>query len=367
MTDHSSTGRCERCNAPFERTTPTKRYCAEACRKAAERRRNYHRRYKPAQPERRTCTQCCADFTTNGGKRRLCYHCNPGGRPAPTGHYKTALRKPYRRGSTTKAGRAQAVGNRIKAIRAAAAASPDNTVHYLCEYCGTEFPYTFTSSRGLKHRACSKSCANALHHGSKFVDRNERTLCNCGNDIPRWTPQGTERKYCDTCRDNNVGQREWVKQNPDKARAHWRKRIERQWLNGGTCPIPLTHPSREEERKAKARDYFHDYYHVRGNKEPYYRSSYKRRALLKTNGPIDNIDRIAVFECDNWKCRACGTTTTTDVHRSHHKRAILGHINAIAAGGTHTWDNVCCLCFPCNAKDGVNQIPIQTSMLDNAA
>jgi 5-methylcytosine-specific restriction endonuclease McrA len=73
-----------------------------------------------------------------------------------------------------------------------------------------------------------------------------------------------------------------------------------------------------------------------------------------------------VFERDNYRCRICGTTTDENLPRYHPRRPELGHINAIAAGGTHTWDNVCCLCFACNRADGVNQLPVQTSILDQA-
>ena len=94
------------------------------------------------------------------------------------------------------------------------------------------------------------------------------------------------------------------------------------------------------------------------NKHLYYLARYKRRAVEKGT-QHEHINRIKVFERDNWTCRYCGTRTSDTVKQGHPRKAILAHINALAAGGTHTLDNVCCLCHTCNTKDGVNQLPIQ--------
>lgn len=94
------------------------------------------------------------------------------------------------------------------------------------------------------------------------------------------------------------------------------------------------------------------------SKEAWYRAAYKRRALLK-GAEYEYIGRHRVFDRDGWRCRSCGVRVRDDVQRGHPQKAILAHVQALAAGGSHTWDNVCCLCHRCNTRDGVNQLPLQ--------
>lgn len=73
--------------------------------------------------------------------------------------------------------------------------------------------------------------------------------------------------------------------------------------------------------------------------------------------------RRRLFERDGWRCRICGTEVTDTVHRSHPKRAVAGHIVAKSTGGQWIDENMATLCHPCNVRDGVNRLPIQTSLL----
>lgn len=89
------------------------------------------------------------------------------------------------------------------------------------------------------------------------------------------------------------------------------------------------------------------------------------RRARQLNTQTEPINPLIVFNRDAWKCQrlGCGKTTRIDVKRNASNRAVLGHINALAAGGTHTYDNVCCLCHPCNVEDGVNKATIQRSLI----
>lgn len=92
-------------------------------------------------------------------------------------------------------------------------------------------------------------------------------------------------------------------------------------------------------------------------------SSQKRRAI-KRSTQVEHIDRIEVFERDGWRCQrlGCGKKVNDEVRAGHPLKAELGHVVALAAGGTHTRGNVVCLCFTCNREDGVNRAPIQFVM-----
>ena len=90
----------------------------------------------------------------------------------------------------------------------------------------------------------------------------------------------------------------------------------------------------------------------------------QRRRAAKQTTETEAVYAHRVFERDGWRCQrvGCGKKTSASVPVRHPKRAVLGHVNALAAGGTHTYGNVVCLCHPCNVKDGVNREPIQFVM-----
>lgn len=85
----------------------------------------------------------------------------------------------------------------------------------------------------------------------------------------------------------------------------------------------------------------------------------RARLLAAEHEPIRTRD---VFNRDGWRCRICRRMTRDDVPIGHPRKANLGHIVALAAGGSHTHSNVCCLCHECNQRDGVNRLPIQLAI-----
>jgi len=71
----------------------------------------------------------------------------------------------------------------------------------------------------------------------------------------------------------------------------------------------------------------------------------KRKGLKMTNGPVDNIDRRAVWGRDEGHCRIglvcdCDFVPFEEMH--------LDHVIPLSKGGTHTWNNVQTGCKPCN-------------------
>ena len=81
-----------------------------------------------------------------------------------------------------------------------------------------------------------------------------------------------------------------------------------------------------------------------------YNSSVKRRRIEK-GSTFERIDRIKVFEKDNWTCYVCGISTITS-KKYKPNRATLDHIIPLTKGGTHTYDNVRCCCNRCNIRKG---------------
>lgn len=63
------------------------------------------------------------------------------------------------------------------------------------------------------------------------------------------------------------------------------------------------------------------------------------------------IDPLAMFARDGWHCQLCGRSTPKRLRGQMVDRAPeLDHIVPLSAGGTHTYDNVQCLCRECNQK-----------------
>lgn len=78
-------------------------------------------------------------------------------------------------------------------------------------------------------------------------------------------------------------------------------------------------------------------------------AKHKRKALKRGANGGESINPIAVFLAAGWKCQLCGKPTPQRLRGTTHKRAPeLDHVRPLSKGGTHTWDNVQCLCRECN-------------------
>ena len=79
----------------------------------------------------------------------------------------------------------------------------------------------------------------------------------------------------------------------------------------------------------------------------------KRRRLV-AEGPIDDgITAKSVAERDDHICAECGITVVEHPGGFLAEGWTIGHIVALAKGGTHTWDNVQCECHACNTAKGI--------------
>lgn len=86
------------------------------------------------------------------------------------------------------------------------------------------------------------------------------------------------------------------------------------------------------------------------------RAKAKRRAVER-GARADNIDPIAVFDRDGWKCQLCGERTPRRLRGTTQDRAPeLDHVLPLALGGQHTWGNVQCACRACNLAKGATPL-----------
>jgi len=77
----------------------------------------------------------------------------------------------------------------------------------------------------------------------------------------------------------------------------------------------------------------------------------KRRAIYKQG---ENINRVEVYQRDNWVCRLCGYVIDSTLRFPDDMAATLDHITPLALGGTHTYENVGAAHARCNFLKGCN-------------
>lgn len=84
-------------------------------------------------------------------------------------------------------------------------------------------------------------------------------------------------------------------------------------------------------------------------------SKAKRKARLRGAKVADRIDPLMVLKRDKWRCHICGCKTPKRLRGTIEGNAPeIDHVIPIALGGTHTYDNVKCICRQCNGKKGAS-------------
>jgi 5-methylcytosine-specific restriction endonuclease McrA len=78
----------------------------------------------------------------------------------------------------------------------------------------------------------------------------------------------------------------------------------------------------------------------------------KKRAR-KRAAFVENVDPIAVFERDGWRCHLCGLKTMRSLRGTTDPLAPeLDHILPLSRGGEHSYTNTACACRTCNQRKG---------------
>lgn len=75
----------------------------------------------------------------------------------------------------------------------------------------------------------------------------------------------------------------------------------------------------------------------------------KKRARNFGCQVIEDVDREAVLERDNWRCYLCGKDTSLTDDPFSSDSATVDHVIPLSRGGEHSMRNVRCACLACNA------------------
>lgn len=88
-----------------------------------------------------------------------------------------------------------------------------------------------------------------------------------------------------------------------------------------------------------------------------------RRMEIMTAPTADKIDWLVVGDRYGWKCGMCSCEVVKE-HRGKRRLTTpeIDHVVPLSKGGTHTYNNIQLLCFPCNRSKLAKIIPGMTSL-----
>jgi hypothetical protein len=209
-----------------------------------------------------------------------------------------------------------------------------------CPRCGqveaaSEFGPSKDRPTGLQTycRTCRAVRAREAHIAGKYnwtpKPKKVKTCMICGN--------ASLRTYCSRECELENGRRKSFETNAAK-----KEFIERTCKECGEKFIP--------EYKNKRRDFCCD-----ECSRKYSRRIGKatRRARAHGAGKIESFDPRYILKRDGWRCYICGCTTPKKLRGTKQPNAPeVDHVVPLARGGTHTEQNVRCICRSCNIKKG---------------
>lgn len=81
------------------------------------------------------------------------------------------------------------------------------------------------------------------------------------------------------------------------------------------------------------------------------RSKAKRKAIERGAVTAEKIDPLLVLSRGMWRCYICGISTPKSLRGTNSDNAPeVDHVHPISRGGSHSYDNLACICRSCNSK-----------------
>jgi hypothetical protein len=269
---------------------------------------------------------------------------------------------------------------RIKAKQQAAAkVSPDNRLTAICGGCGEQYEYQCIHVTPRKRRFCSDSCYQRQRQGlgmHYMQGPAERPCRGCGSLFnPIWRRR-VWRAYCSKpCYQLRKSRDAWARGEEQRkgrrreARAARAADEIRAFQESppkcADCGCDQAWELRRRmrcaacQKKHNSASVMRSYYTNPETRRKMLDAAKRRSHRRRAQGAGEDVSWREVMERDGWKCRRCGVKTSEEHRMGHPRKAVLGHIYALSAGGEHSYANVCCLCHSCNVADGVNKVAIQ--------
>ena len=74
----------------------------------------------------------------------------------------------------------------------------------------------------------------------------------------------------------------------------------------------------------------------------------RRRQMVLLGAFVEDVDRVAVFEADGYRCYLCGKMTDRTKEVPHRRAPTLEHVVPLSKGGKHERANCRTACYRCN-------------------
>jgi 5-methylcytosine-specific restriction endonuclease McrA len=87
------------------------------------------------------------------------------------------------------------------------------------------------------------------------------------------------------------------------------------------------------------------------NRDKAFDNSARYRAR-KANALVDDVDRLVVFERDNWICQLCGEPVDRSASYPDPRTPSVDHRVPLSKGGAHSYENCQTACLLCNVQKG---------------
>lgn len=319
MANNTSTGTCERCGEPFQRTTPKKRFCSEACREKAERARKAKRR-KDAKAI--ACDTCGTHFVPmSNSDRTSCTSCLP----------------------------PQVLANSKRRARSAT---------FICRSCGGTHDQR-TKGQGRPWVIC-RTCAD-LKSGDAYKVTKSVKCRMCSVMFTARAAPSVTMMVCQPCKKGSM--RAYKEQLCTAIKQARKRRAETAasiylearctqchrttWLDGVAV-------SRRQRTCGATRCQNIARWKTTVYRDGIAHKNYIRRSAV-TGG--DAIKRSMVWDRDQGRCHIC--KEQADPNDWH-----LDHVVPLARGGQHTWDNVAVSHAYCNLSKGARLSTASTVSLE---
>lgn len=361
---------CEECGQPAEAGTRgrLKRFCSEACRAIASRRRWRRRRpgseikcavcgtsiYRTAE-KRGRFQKWCSDDCRKQDERKWRLRRRPKGCSRHCEQCGEWFSVEHKRRFCSK--KCQEDANRFSEERD-------------CQYCKRRFT---AKSRAAK--CCSDSCAQRLRHKHAGTS-SERVCVGCGIQFMKNTSGRNAGRYhsreCAWESKRKIGQQRREARKIADGMLRWMQ----SWRQCGICGANYYKDSQhwpyiacsmrcenlrqsgrffkcdgcdaEIDRLATPGKRLCERCKAIREREQKRAAKALRRARIMNNGPHEVIMPGEVFERDEWTCKLCGKPTLRTTIVPHPMAATLDHIVPLSKGGTHVMANVQCAHFECN-------------------
>lgn len=82
----------------------------------------------------------------------------------------------------------------------------------------------------------------------------------------------------------------------------------------------------------------------------------KAYSARKQTATVEKVDRVVVFERDNWMCHICGDAIDRSVVWPDLFSATIDHVEALSIGGAHSYDNCRAAHLLCNIRKGAKEL-----------